>query len=121
MAAPGRIYISCATADSDNWRRRILTAFAPFETSNTLDLWYREREEDAGGSIDYDAAVLLITQKYFADMDVQRREFRRFIKFLGGPHGLFWIPIEDTIYQLTELGLQNITPVWGFEGGGGIL
>jgi hypothetical protein len=117
MVAPGRVYISCATADANAWRSRILTAWAPLENSNIFELWYREKEADVGESIEYHAAVLLITANYLADKDALKREFSRFIKFKDKGRGLFWIPIESAMYNLPGIDLQNITPVWGFQGG----
>jgi hypothetical protein len=95
-----------------------LAPWAPLENANVLELWYRDKEDDVGQSIEYHAAVLLITQNYFDDKEVQKREFSRFIEFVGRQRGLFWIPIEDTVYEMTELGRRNIAPAWGFEGGG---
>ncbi len=118
MTAPGRIYISCATADVKDWRSRVLTAWVPLETDGTFDLWYREREDDFGQLIEYHAAVLLITENYFADKEVQKREFVRFIEFASLGRGLFWIPIHETLYNRTELGLRSIVPAWGFRSAG---
>ena len=115
MAAPGRLFISNAKGDED-WLRRVLTAWKPLERDGTFQLWCRETEFDVGSSLDYHAAVILITQNYIADDELQRTELTRFIDYPSRGRGLFWIPIEETLYERTALGFQKIKPVWGFKG-----
>jgi hypothetical protein len=113
MTLVGRIYISCAKSDITPWLHHVLTAWAPLETA--FQFWFREREMDIGDEVEYHAAVLLITPNYFADKDVMSREFPRFIEYFAKGRGLFWIPIQSTNYELTQLGVRKITPVWGFK------
>jgi hypothetical protein len=61
----------------------------------------------------------LITQNYLADPEVMEREFRkRFVKYYETGLGLFWIPIQASRYDKTELGTLNIAPAWGFRSDG---
>jgi hypothetical protein len=114
MAPRGRVYISCAKGDVTPWLGRILTAWrTPFE--EVFEFWVRESEIDIGEEIEYHAAVLLITPNYFADNDVMSREFPRFIEFFVKGRGLFWIPVQSTNYELTQLGVRRIAPAWGFR------
>ena len=115
MDDPGRLYISCAKADEKRWRDMIVTAWSPLESSGAFEIWHSEKVADAGGGIDFHAAILLVTQDYLKD---QAAEFSSLIKWRDDGRGFFWIPIEDTRYDITDLGTKNIQPAWGSQGSG---
>jgi hypothetical protein len=108
MGSTPRIYISYAKADGEPWLRRVLTAWGPLQ----FEFSWRDIEDDIG---EYHAAVLLITQSYFAESDLMNREFKKLIKYPASGRGLFWVPIQASLYDSTELGA--ISPAWGFKAG----
>ena len=107
MDDPGRLYISCAKADEKRWRDMIVTAWSPLESSGAFEIWHSEKVADAGGGIDFHAAVLLVTQDYLKD---QAAEFSSLIKWRDDGRGFFWIPIEDTLYKFTPL--KDVQSAW---------
>jgi hypothetical protein len=113
MGSAPRIFISCAEADGKPWRQLILTAWKPLE--GQFEFWWREKEDDIGEVVEYHAVVLLITQSYLAEPELMEGEFKTFIKYPDNKRGLFWIPIQASLYDKTELG--GITPAWGFKAG----
>jgi hypothetical protein len=112
MAAKRTVFISYSHEDA-NWLNRLRTALAPLTNTHRLDLWDDQRIRPGAkwrAEIDSalaacNAAVLLVSQAFFASAFISKKELPAILT-RRSEDGLpvVWIPVSASNYELTPLG-----------------
>jgi TIR domain-containing protein len=115
MRAKRTLFISYSHADT-TWLERLQVALAPLIASHRLDAWddqrikpgaqWREEIETALSASN--AAVLLVTQEFFASEFIRKKELPIILRMHKRNNlPVLWIPVSATNFELTPLkGLQ---------------
>jgi internalin A len=117
MAAPLDVFISYSRRD-EAWLKQLTAAWAPLEQIGIVKPWddrdippgakWRDAIEAAIGGAQI--AVMLVSLEFLASRFIHREELPKILAKRENGLGLFWIPLEATLYEYTPL--KDIQSAW---------